>query len=121
EDFLFPAHGEDWQAHFPAAADVVRNAPQAAAALDAFREAMERWIEATVLPVDQLILIVGQELFQHPYDMAVTYALAVTVRHDTDQNPALHLTDVMGRIEEVIQNRRPIYGVGGEDADFDPD
>lgn len=74
-----------------------------------------------MLPVDQLILTVGQELFHNPYDLAVTYALAAAMRRETELDPSVRLADVIGRVEEITQNRRPIYGVGGEDAEFDPD
>lgn len=122
EEFLFPRDGEDWRDLFPAAADAAQNAQEVAEELDAFRAAMARWVEATTLPVDQLILTVGQELFTNPYDIAVTYALAVAMRHEAELEPTLRLPDMLPRIEEITANRRQIYGVGvAEDAEFNPD
>src|SRR5690606_26437593 len=121
EDFLFPSGDLQWETAFPEVADAVRNAQSVADELAAFKSKLARWVEATMLPVDQLILTVGQELFQNPYDLAVTYALAVAMRREIDLDPSLRLGDVMGRIDEITQNRRPIYGVGGEDAEFHPD
>lgn len=121
EDFLFPTSELSWEIAFPQVADAVRNAPSAADALIMFKATLARWIKATMLPVDQLILTVGQELFQNPYDLAVTYALAEAMHRETDLDPSLRLADIMSRIDEITQNRRPIYGVGGEEAEFHPD
>lgn len=121
EDFLFPSGGIGWEAAFPQVADAVRNVQAVADELAIFKSTVARWIEATMLPIDQLILTVGQELFKNPYDMAVTYALAVAMRREIDLDPSLRLGDVMVRINEITQNRRPIYGVGGEEAEFHPD
>ena len=121
EDFLFTVQGRDWTDSFPAAVEASRNAPQVVAALEDFRTSMSRWIEGTVLPADQLILTVGQDLFQNPYDIAVTYALAVLMRRETDLDPTLRLQDLILRVEEIIANKRPIYGISGEETDFNPD
>lgn len=121
EDFLFPVQDLQWEMAFSQVADAVRNSLSVANELALFKSTLARWIEATMLPVDQLILTVGQELFQNPYDLAVTYALAVAMRREVELDPSLRLADVMSRIDEITQNRRPIYGVGGEEAEFHPD
>lgn len=121
EDFLFPAEGRTWTDRYPNTAESVRNASEVAHEIENFRVALSRWIEAAMLPIDQLILTIGQELFLQPYDFAVTYALAIAMRRETDLDPSLQLGDVMDRIGEIVQNRRQIYGLSGDESEFDPD
>src|SRR5690606_32434298 len=60
EEFLFPVQDLQWETAFSQVADAVRNSLSVANELALFKSALARWIEATMLPVDQLILTVGQ-------------------------------------------------------------
>src|SRR5690606_22142840 len=66
ESFLFPA-GHDWldQIGWMDAVDGFSTVVQA------FRADLQRWTRATVLPPDELLLTIGNDLFAEPADLAL--------------------------------------------------
>ncbi|MCU0464902.1 MAG: ATP-dependent helicase [Anaerolineae bacterium] len=88
----------------------------------AFRRAMVRWLRASVLPVDQLILTIGQETFNQPFDLAVVHSVAIGLRRVADRETTWRLKQFAGELERIAENRRSVYGLsddieGGEEAD----
>ena len=49
-----------------------------------FRALVQRWQAAAVLPIDQLLLTLAQDLFTEPSDLAVAHKLAVTLRQQAN-------------------------------------
>jgi DNA helicase-2/ATP-dependent DNA helicase PcrA len=91
------------------------------ALLAEFREAMRRWQAASVLPVDQLILTLGQDLFDTPADLALTHKLAVVLRAAADAHPDWRLPELTGELASVARNQRRFIGLADEDTGFDPE
>ena len=58
-----------------------------------FRDLVRRWQAATTLPADQLILAIGQDLFDRPADLAVTHKLAVLIRTAAASHPDWRLPE----------------------------
>lgn len=80
----------------------------------AFRAAMGRWLRAGILPVDQLILMMGQEIFTQPFDLAVTHALALGLRRKAENEPTWRLRQFAGELESIAENRRNVYGLSDD-------
>lgn len=78
--------------------------------LQEFRGDLQRWSHAAVLPVDELLLTVGNDLFTEPADLAVTYRLAVLLARLAAENPNRRLPDLVGELENIAQNRRRLLG-----------
>ncbi|MBO9392763.1 ATP-dependent helicase [Caldilinea sp.] len=78
--------------------------------LQEFRSDLQRWSHAAVLPVDELLLTVGNDLFTEPADLAVTHRLAVLLARLAAENPNWRLPDLVGELENIAQNRRRLLG-----------
>jgi len=78
--------------------------------LQEFRNDLQRWSYAAVLPVDELLLTVGNDLFTEPADLAVTHRLAVLLARLATENPNWRLPDLVGELENIAQNRRRLLG-----------
>lgn len=78
--------------------------------LQEFRADVQRWSRAVVLPVDELLLTLGNDLFQEPADLALTHRLAVLLAKLANENPAWRLPDLAGELENIAQNKRRLLG-----------
>jgi DNA helicase-2/ATP-dependent DNA helicase PcrA len=115
EQFTAP-RDKDWLLDTISKAD----APAPFALLDRFRAIVQRWQQATLLPVDQLLLTVGADLFREPAEIATAYAIAVHLRGFAEQNPELRLNDCVAELGEIVRNNRKFTGLGDDDEQFDP-
>ncbi|HMN27792.1 MAG TPA: 3'-5' exonuclease, partial [Caldilineaceae bacterium] len=75
-----------------------------------FRIDLRRWTAAMVLPVDELLLTLGNDLFREPADLALTHRLAVLLAKLGEENPTWRLPELAGELENVAQNRRRLLG-----------
>jgi len=118
EDFLWPRVDRDWldglEATEAATTDVREQ-------FVAFRELVRRWQEATLLPVDQLILTLAQDLFHEPADLAVAHKLAVVLRRASESHPDWRLPELVQELVVVAKNERRFLGLSGDDTGFDPE
>ncbi|MEZ4659392.1 MAG: ATP-dependent helicase [Caldilineaceae bacterium] len=67
---------------------------------EAFRLDLQRWTAATVLPVDELLLTLGNDLFTKPADLALTHRLAVLLHKLGRENPTWRLPELAGELEK---------------------
>ncbi|MBN1933557.1 MAG: ATP-dependent helicase [Anaerolineae bacterium] len=128
EEFLWPYAGVDWldsvdwvggesdygviDADAPALADH--------ALLQAFRTLVCRWQGATVLPVDQLVLTIAQDLFITAGELALSHKLATMLRVVADNNPTWRLAELTDELAVIARNQRRFLGFDLEDTGFEP-
>ena len=110
ETFLFPSHS-DWLSGL----DWLDDVPELRELVQAFRDDLQRWTKAVILPVDELLLTLGNDLFDEPADLALTHRLAVLLARLGEENPTWRLPELAGELENIAQNKRRILGFG-EDA-----
>jgi DNA helicase-2/ATP-dependent DNA helicase PcrA len=79
-----------------------------------------KWVRASVLPVDQLILSVSQDLFTRDTDLAISHSLAVSLRRFAQLNLQATLTDIAGELEEIATNRQRYMSNSLIEAGFEP-
>lgn len=79
------------------------------------RTDLQRWTRAAILPVDELLLTLGNDIFHEPADLALTHRLAVLLAKVQNENPGYRLPELANELAGVAQNRRRILGFG-EDA-----
>jgi len=127
ECFLWPRPGRDWldevQWHDPKEVDADDSSRRRADAvsvddrevLEAFRVLVRRWHEATVLPIDQLILTVAQDLFLESGDLALSHKLAVMLRSQNDRNPGWRLPELTAELAVIARNERRFLGFSEEE------
>jgi DNA helicase-2/ATP-dependent DNA helicase PcrA len=117
EDFLWPRLGRDWldQIALPDPYVGIREH------LDTFREYVRRWQKATLLPIDQLILTLAQDLFEEPADLAMAHKLAVMLERVSERHPDWRLPELTEELAVIARNERRFLGLSDEDTRFDPE
>ncbi len=120
EDYVWPRAGNDWLDGEDATA-LFDQYEAARGQLEQFRALLQRWQEAIILPIDQLILTIAQDLFDTSADLAIAHALAVQMRHDADVNPHMRLPEFVQELTSIASNRRRVVDLGEDATGFDPD
>jgi DNA helicase II / ATP-dependent DNA helicase PcrA len=120
EDYLHPRTATDWMdsgvvSELTQDDDVIHDL------LLQFRELMRRWQDAVILPIDQLILTLAQDLFVTAADLAIAHSLALHLRRAGDVNPLWRLPDFAVELKMVAQNKRRIVDLGEDSAGYDPE
>ncbi|MCB0099836.1 MAG: hypothetical protein KDE46_29085, partial [Caldilineaceae bacterium] len=115
ETFLFPAQ-HDWLGSL----SWLDGMDELREIVDAFRLTLRRWTAAMVLPVDELLLTVGNDLFNSPADLALTHRLALLLAKLSAEQPHLRIPELAGELENIAQNRRRILGFSEEGMGFEP-
>ncbi len=117
EEYLWPRPDRDWLAGL----DNGEVPDEVLANLEDFRALIRRWQQATLLPIDQLLLSVAQDIFGHPAELALAHKLALLLEHAARANPDWRLPDFGLELESIARNERKLLGFGDEDTGFDPD
>ncbi len=117
EDFLWPRVGRDWRKAVRIDGEHLGIEEH----LADFRELVRRWQKATLLPIDQLILTLAQDLFEEPADLAVAHKLAVILGRLSDRHPEWRLPQLTDELAVIARNERRFLGLSDEDTSFDPD
>jgi DNA helicase-2/ATP-dependent DNA helicase PcrA len=117
ESYLWPRAGEDWLAGL----DLSPEDDWAAAELEAFRRLVQRWQGAAILPVDQLVLSLAQDLFEEPADLAIAHKLAFLLRQAGQVHQDWRLPEFTEELAVIARNERRFLGFSEDDTGFDPD
>ncbi len=88
--------------------------------LESFRSHLRRWLEAAILPIDQLILTVNQDLFSRPNDIALGYKFAASLRSAARRFPDWRLPEFVDELRKISQNERKFLGFESEDIGYQP-
>ncbi len=78
--------------------------------LEAFRPVIQRWQSAILLPIDQVVLTLAQELFVDPDELAVSHKLALLLRRAAQANPSWRLPELTGELGAIARNERRFLG-----------
>ncbi|MCS6872749.1 MAG: ATP-dependent helicase [Anaerolineae bacterium] len=88
--------------------------------LEAFRETVQRWLHAAHLPIDQLVLTIGQDIFKTPPEIALGYKLAQLLRSYADDVPAARLSEFAAELRRISANERRFIGFDQEEVGYEP-
>ncbi len=121
EDYLYPQLGRDWLRDDSEIAALLQADPDIEAQLIAFRDLVRRWQQAVVLPIDQLLLVLAQDLFHASADLAIAHSLAVVLRQYAGQHPEWRLPDYTEELAVIARNERRFLGVDDESRAFNPE
>jgi DNA helicase-2/ATP-dependent DNA helicase PcrA len=117
EDFLWPRAERDWLGEM----DLAEWPDDLSETLQSFRQLVRRWQDASLLPVDQLVLSLAQDLFYDPADLAVAHKLALVLRRAGDLHPDWRLPELTEELAVVARNERRFLGLSLDDIGFDPE
>jgi DNA helicase-2/ATP-dependent DNA helicase PcrA len=117
EDYLYPQPEADWLDLFirPSMGDA------SADVLAQFREQIRRWHQATLLPIDQLILSLAQDLFSSPQELALSHKIALLLEFSARIHPDFQLSDFALDLADIASNRRKFLGFSEEENGFNPE
>ncbi len=131
EAYLSPRPERDWLAGLEKSAQDASGSspdvsgsqaePDVLSELSEFRTLVNRWAAATLLPIDQLILTLAQDLFVEPVDLALAHKLALVLRHAADDHPDWRLPELTGELGLIARNQRRFIGFSSDDAGFNPE
>jgi DNA helicase-2/ATP-dependent DNA helicase PcrA len=115
EDYLAPHTGGSWPGEEePIAAAISQE-------LEHFKTHLQFWLNATLLPVDQLVLTVAQDVFQAQVDLALAYKLAALMDAIQREHPDWSLKELADELVLIAGNQRKFLGFSDDDLGFDPD
>jgi DNA helicase-2/ATP-dependent DNA helicase PcrA len=112
EAFLWPRADRDW---LDDQAEVIR-----ASSLQQFRDIARRWLDASALPIDQLVLTLAQDLYHDPADLALAHKIAVVLRGLSASHPEWRLRELAEELTNIARNRQRFAGFSDEDVSFAP-
>jgi DNA helicase-2/ATP-dependent DNA helicase PcrA len=117
EEFLWPRPGANWLEEL-----VEEGYPDPLIQeLEWLRSLVNRWQAATLLPIDQLVLTIAQDLFSLPADLALAHKLALLLEHASQVHPDWNLKEFTEELNTIARNERKFIGFGEEETGFDPD
>jgi DNA helicase-2/ATP-dependent DNA helicase PcrA len=117
EDFLWPEPDRDWLAETGLAETDLETYEQ----LEDFRALIRRWQGTILLPVDQIVLTLSQDLLSEPTELAIAHKLAVLLRRASQANAGWRLPELTEELAVIARNERRFIGFGEDDTGFDPD
>jgi len=112
EAFLWPRPDHDWLAD---QIEAIRESP-----LQQFRELIRRWLDASTLPIDQLVLTLAQDLYRDPADLALAHKIAVVLRGLSQSHPEWRLSDLANELTQIARNKQRFAGFSDDDVSFTP-
>lgn len=117
EEFLWPRpESEDLSA-----VELPEAGPLYEEQLRGFRALMRRWQQAATLPIDQLLITIGQDLFEKPGELALTDKLAGALRVAAAEHPTWRLPELIEELATIARNERKFLGFSDDDTGFNPE
>jgi DNA helicase-2/ATP-dependent DNA helicase PcrA len=115
EAYLWPRADHDWLASVT---------PQPSGTewdlLTGFRQQACRWHRAAVLPIDQLVLTLANDLFTEQSELALAHKLAVLLRGVAEAHPTYRLPELVEELGVIARNERRFIGFSRADTGFEP-
>jgi DNA helicase-2/ATP-dependent DNA helicase PcrA len=117
EDFLWPRPGADWMDNLKKEGDEESVFQD----LDEFRQIIQRWQGAVLLPADQLVLTVAQDIFSSAAELAMAHKLALLLGQAARDRSGWHLPEYTEELAVIAKNERRFLGFSEDDLGFDPE
>jgi DNA helicase-2/ATP-dependent DNA helicase PcrA len=86
-----------------------------------FREIAQRWQGTVLLPIDQMVLTLAQDLFTNSTELAIAHKLALLLSRAIKNNTDWHLPELTDELAVIAKNERRFIGFSEDDLGFDPD
>ena len=104
----------------PALPDKVEVTAEERAELQRIAELAAKWLRASALPIDQLLLTIAQDTLGRDSDLAIAHSLAVSMRRQVSVNPGTQLIDLAFTLDEVANNRQRFLSNALIESGFEP-
>jgi DNA helicase-2/ATP-dependent DNA helicase PcrA len=117
EDYLWPAEGKDWLEQ----GSLASSSPDIYQQLAQFRQLVRRWQASVVLPIDQIVLTLAQDLLTDPGELAIAHKLAVLLGQAQNAHPDWRLLQMSDELVVIAKNERRFLGFSDSESGFEPD
>ncbi|MCJ7624510.1 MAG: ATP-dependent helicase [Anaerolineaceae bacterium] len=117
EEFFWPRPDRDWIStliEMQISIEIIQE-------LTWLRGLLRRWQNATLLPIDQLVLTLAQDIFFQPDELALTHKLALFLEQTAKNHPDWMLPAFVDELRVISNNHRRFIGFSSEDSGFNPD
>ena len=117
ENYLWPRPGSDW-------IENLKNKGTEESVifdLEEFRRIIQRWQGAVLLPVDQLILTISQDIFSSSTELAIAHKLALLLGQAARDRSTWQLPEYTEELAVIAKNERRFLGFSEDDFGFDPE
>ena len=85
-----------------------------------FRRFLTRWLEARFLPIDQLVLLISQDLFDDADNLCCAAQIGSQLRNMSRENISYNLNDFAVKTEEIAAKSKLHAGLHGAEKEYDP-
>ncbi len=117
EEFIWPVNDKDWLED----SGLAERSTEAYELLSQFRLLVRRWQGLVLLPIDQIVLTLAQDLLTDPGELAVAHKLAVLLGRAQDAHPDWRLLQLSDELAIIARNERRFLGFSDSDSGFEPD
>src|SRR5512133_397773 len=83
-----------------------------------FRVNVQRWLKSVMLPIDQLVLTLAQDVFISAPDLALAHKLAIVLRQAADDHEDWRLPELTAELAVIAKNERRFIGFSTDDSGF---
>ena len=80
--------------------------------LGRFREQVGSWLRAAEMPIDQLTLSIGGDIFRAVSDIATAHMVALHLSRLAEAHPLMRLPDFAAELYEIAENKLRFSGLG---------
>ena len=117
EDYLWPLLEKDW---LESIAERGKIEAELLAELAEFQKTLRRWQGLALLPIDQVLLSLGQELFQQPAELAIVQKLAGLLGRASILHPNWRQPELANEIDNIARSQS-LSALSENGQGFEPD
>ncbi|HKZ43884.1 MAG TPA: ATP-dependent helicase [Anaerolineales bacterium] len=85
-----------------------------------FKILVTRWQGTTLLPIDQIVLTIAQDIFTEATELALIYKLALMLRQTANAHNEWGLPELSNELAVIARNERNFMGFSSDEHGFDP-
>jgi len=82
---------------------------------------LRRWHQATILPLDQTIIAIAQDLMLDPIELATIHKISQLVRQLLQNQPEWNINSVLAEIKNIANNTKDFLNFNEAEDGFNPD
>ena len=117
EEFIWPIDGVDWLEN----TSLTVLSPDNYQQLSQYRQVVRKWQRSVLLPIDQIVLTLAQDLLTDPGELAIAHKLAVLLARTQRTHPDWRLKELSDELVVIAKNERRFLGFSDSDSGFEPD
>ena len=124
ESFISPRPDRDWMDEFIEYKQYEtlseEDKLQIYSEISEFKKLIKRWQGSTLLPIDQVVLTIAQDLFEEASELALIFKLALMLRQTANAHGEWRLPELSNELGVIARNERNFMGFSSDENGFDP-